>query len=676
MSKLTWGILGAGAIAKAFARAVATTKTSTLLAVASREQAKADAFGNEFSVPKRYGSYEALLADPEVRAVYICTPHPGHAVWAIKAANAGKHLLVEKPIAVNHAQAMAIAEAAELNNVFLMEAFMYRCHPQTQRLVDLIKDRAIGDVRLIQATFSFHAGFNPDSRLFKNELAGGGILDVGCYAASMARLIAGAAVGKPFENPSTVTGAGHVGTTGVDEWATASLKFPGTTPDAPPIIAQIATGVSLNQENVVRVFGSEGWIYVPNPWVASREGGTTAKIVVHRKGQKEPQEVHVDTDVTSFALEADVVAACVMAGKRTAASPAMSVDDSLGNIATLDKWRAAIGQQYEMETPKAYPSVTVKGLPLKKPDRLPMRYGTIKHLDKPVSRLIMGCDNAPNLPHAAVMYDDWFEKGGNTFDTAHIYGGGNHERLLGQWMKLRGVRDQCVVIVKGAHSPQCDPVNLKLQFKISLERLQTDAADIYIMHRDNPDVPVGEFVGAMNDLVKAGQVRAFGGSNWTLARVQEANDYAAKHGLQGFSVVSNNFSLARMVNPPWAGCIAASDPDSRAWFKDKQLALLSWSSQARGFFLPDRAGPDKLADKELVRCWYSDDNFQRQARAIELAALHKVDPINIAAAYVLHQPFPTFALIGPRTLKETRTSLPALDVQLSEQEVKYLNLEA
>ncbi|HMO27303.1 MAG TPA: aldo/keto reductase, partial [Tepidisphaeraceae bacterium] len=311
----------------------------------------------------------------------------------------------------------------------------------------------------------------------------------------------------------------------------------------------------------------------------------------------------------------------------------------------------------------------------KAPEKPVMRYGQIPHVGKPVSRLIMGCDNAPNLPHAVVMYDDYFEKGGNTFDTAYIYGGGMHERFLGAWMKLRGVRDQCVVIVKGAHTPYCDPRSITRQLIESLERQQHDCADIYIMHRDNPEIPVSEFVDVLNEHVKAGRIRAFGGSNWTLDRVDAANAYAKSKGLQGFDVVSNNFSLARMVEPVWHGCVAASDPQSRAWFEKTQTALLSWSSQARGFFIPERSAPDKLDDKELVRCWYSEDNFKRQARAFELAKRKNVHPINIAAAYVLNQPFPTFALVGPRTLAETRTSLPALEIELTEHERKWLNLE-
>src|SRR5450432_2682974 len=176
--KVNWGIIGTGGIAKTFARAVLASKTGWLVAVASRAQQTADAFVGNYNIGRSYGSYEALLEDKDVHAVYISTPHPMHAEWAIKAARAKKHVLVEKPMAVNFADAKAMIDAAEANEVFLMEAFMYRCHPQTAKLVELIREQKIGQVRIIQATFSFHSNFNPLGRLFKNELGGGGILDV------------------------------------------------------------------------------------------------------------------------------------------------------------------------------------------------------------------------------------------------------------------------------------------------------------------------------------------------------------------------------------------------------------------------------------------------------------------------------------------------------------------
>jgi aryl-alcohol dehydrogenase-like predicted oxidoreductase len=283
-------------------------------------------------------------------------------------------------------------------------------------------------------------------------------------------------------------------------------------------------------------------------------------------------------------------------------------------------------------------------------------------------------DNQVSMPHAAVMFDDFFEHGGTCFDTAYIYASGTCEKILGQWIKNRTIREQVVVLDKGAHTPNCTPEKLSSQLLESLTRLQTEYVDIYMLHRDNTDVPVGEFISVLNEHKAAGRMRVFGASNWSIERVDAANAWAAEHGLTGFSAISNNFSLARMVDPVWKGSISTSDADSRAWLTKTQLALMPWSSQARGFFT-GRARPDDFSDPELVRSWYSEDNFRRLERANELAKKRGVLPINIALAYVLCQPFPTFPLIGPRMLTETHSSLPGLDITLTPEELRWLNLE-
>ena len=209
----------------------------------------------------------------------------------------------------------------------------------------------------------------------------------------------------------------------------------------------------------------------------------------------------------------------------------------------------------------------------------------------------------------------------------------------------------------------------------SLERLQTGYVDIYFLHRDNLDIPVGEFVDVLNEHRDAGRIRVFGGSNWTIERVREANEYAARKGVAGFTVLSNNFSLARMVDAPWPGCLAASDPDSRRWLDEQQMPLFPWSSQAQGFFADGRADPADLSDPQLARCWYSDDNFARLERARAMAKDKGVPTIGIALAYVLHQPFPTFPLIGPLSPHETWTSLAALDIELSPADLRWLDVE-
>jgi predicted dehydrogenase len=339
-SSLAWGILGTGSIANTFAEGLTHSRTGRLVAVGSRELASAKEFAAKHGRVKAHGSYDELLADPDVQAVYISTPHPLHAEWSVKAARAGKHILCEKPLTLNHAEALVVAEEARAQGVFLMEAFMYRCHPQTARIVELIQGGAIGEVGVIQATFSFKSDFDAGSRLFANALGGGGILDVGCYAMSIARLVAGAAQGRAFLDPLRVTGMARLHPeTGTDLYALATAEFDGG------VLAQLAAGVNLKQDTGLRVFGSGGSIHVPTPFVFSREGGKST-IHLQREG-KETEAIVIDCPQYLYALEADAVGDAITAGLKE--SPCMSVADSLGNIRALDEWRVSVGLVYESE---------------------------------------------------------------------------------------------------------------------------------------------------------------------------------------------------------------------------------------------------------------------------------------------------------------------------------------
>jgi len=338
---VVWGILGTGAIAHTFARALAQSRTGKLVAVGSRTQDSADAFAAEFGLARAHGSYEALLADPAVQAVYISTPHPWHVDGCLETARAKKHILCEKPLTLNLAEAQLVVEATREHGVFLMEAFMYRCHPQTARLVDLIRSGAIGQVGVIQATFSFCADFHPESRAFNNALGGGGILDVGCYTTSIARLVAGAALDRPFAEPLKLSGSAKLHPyTGVDLYAVATAEFPGG------ILAQLAAGVGLTQDTGLRVFGTEGMLHLPTPYVVAREGGATS-IYLTRPGRATPEEIRIETKEYLYALEADAVGDALAQGKLE--SPHMTVADSIGNMAMLDAWRSAAGMVYDSE---------------------------------------------------------------------------------------------------------------------------------------------------------------------------------------------------------------------------------------------------------------------------------------------------------------------------------------
>ncbi|MDE0691735.1 MAG: aldo/keto reductase [Gammaproteobacteria bacterium] len=674
--KTRWGILATGRIAHTFAGAVEASATATLTAVGSRTKESAQAFVDRWQGAKPHGSYQELLDDADVDAIYIAPPHPQHAEWTIKALEAGKAVLCEKPMGLNYPQVMAMVDAADPSGGFLMEAFMYRAHPMTGRIVELVQGGAIGEVRHIEASFGFNAPYRPQSRLYANELGGGGIMDVGCYPVSMSRLIAAAAAGVPpgEEEPVDVQGSATFAETGVDACAAAVLRFPSG------IVAQVATAVTVGLQNRVVVSGSQGAIHIAEPWRCADENGDWSFELVRGDGQSETVS---GNSAPLYVHEVEAVSEALASGGTE--SPCMSWADSLGNARTLDAWRRSIGLVFDQERPERQ-TVPVHGRPLRvtRGETRSMQHGAVRGIDKPISRLVMGCDNQPDIAHASVMFDHFFEQGGNTFDTAHIYGGGRMESLLGAWMANRGVRDEVVVIGKGAHTPANFPGRVAPQLDVSLERLATDHVDLYFLHRDNTDVDVSEWMDVLNRECDAGRITAFGASNWSLARVQEANAYAERSGLKPFVAVSNNFSLARMVDPVWPGCIAASTPSFRAWLAAEQMALFPWSSQARGFFTPrfdavQAEAPaaavltgNQPSDAEMRRCWFAEDNFARRERAVALAKERGVEPIVVALAWVLNQPFPCFPLVGPRQLSETRSSLKALDIALDAQQMEWL----
>lgn len=210
---------------------------------------------------------------------------------------------------------------------------MYRCHPQTAKILEIVRSGALGDVRLVQAAFGFANPFDATNRFWSRELGGGGILDVGCYPVSLARLIAGAVEGKSFAEPVRVSGAVELhATAGVDTCAAATLHF------ASGLIAQVSTSIALMQENVARIYGTKAWLLVPEPWIPARESGA-CELQLFRGADKTPEIIRVETDRWLYSLEADAFAEALAAGWRDV--PAMSTGDTLGNMAVLDAWRAA-----------------------------------------------------------------------------------------------------------------------------------------------------------------------------------------------------------------------------------------------------------------------------------------------------------------------------------------------
>ncbi|MBT3777391.1 MAG: aldo/keto reductase [Pelagibacteraceae bacterium] len=319
-----------------------------------------------------------------------------------------------------------------------------------------------------------------------------------------------------------------------------------------------------------------------------------------------------------------------------------------------------------------------------------MKYDKIDGLDKEISKLIMGNDNQVYFDEAAKLWDYWMEVGGNAFDTAYIYGGGSMEKLLGEWHRKRNNLKELVIVAKGAHTPNCDPESISKQLTESLDRLQTETADIYIMHRDNTEIPVDEFMDVLNEEKNKGRIKIFGGSNWTLDRFKEANTWADAHNKSKLSILNNNLALSKMVKPLWNGCISSNDDKILEYLEETKIAHLSWSSQARGYFLPDEI-TKKIEDKITLdesswrqpgehssgplSCFDSEDNRERKKRAIELAKEIGVEGQHIAGAWPINLKFPSFALIGPRIVEELVSNLRNLDIELSEEQVAWLNLK-
>ncbi|KAI8059648.1 hypothetical protein BC940DRAFT_313262 [Gongronella butleri] len=345
---LRWGILGTGNIAKTFAKALQVAKHGELVAVGSRSRASAVAFGKDhghLAESQCYGSYDEVLKDANVDIVYICSPHPQHHAMALQAARAKKHMLVEKPLAMTQRQVEDIVAACKENGVFLMEAYMYRCHPQTQALVNAIRDGTIGDVHLIRANFTYDGiPFGPESRLWRNEMGGGALMDIGGYPMSLARLLAGAAQGRGFANPKEIKAVGRVPSDSkVDEYAMASLAFDGQ------VSAQLFVSILADLDSAVEVWGSKGSIRVPNLWRPDLAVLGPVQLEVKKHGE-EKQVIAVPLSETNlFAYEVDAIADALLTQAKLECS-AMSHDDTLGQAAAMDAWRREIGLVYQEDS--------------------------------------------------------------------------------------------------------------------------------------------------------------------------------------------------------------------------------------------------------------------------------------------------------------------------------------
>ncbi|TVR47096.1 MAG: aldo/keto reductase [Planctomycetota bacterium] len=314
-------------------------------------------------------------------------------------------------------------------------------------------------------------------------------------------------------------------------------------------------------------------------------------------------------------------------------------------------------------------------------------------LDKPITRLIQGAmmlrsaENGQASAESFELLDTAFAHGMTTFDLAHVYGGGSCDRIFGQWVRSRDLRQQVVMIAKGCHHNQdrkrVTPYDIQADMADSLARTGFDYLDLWCFHRDDPAQPVGPLVETCSAAVAAGRIRAWGMSNWSLPRIREAIAYAEAQQLVGPVVSSPNYSLAEQIDSPWGNdCITISGPSHQAdrdWHAASGFPVLAWSSLARGF-LAGGLTRDTLEavrhqyEEHTLRCYVCEANWQRQERAAALAQQYGCSLATICLAFVLNADFPCCALVGARNASEMAANLQALAITLSPAERAWLDL--
>lgn len=327
MTQLRWGILSTGSIARTFAKALADVPEAELVAVGSRNQASADAFAKEFDVPRAHARYEALAQDENVDVIYIGTPHVFHKENTLMCLEAGKHVLCEKPLALNRAEVAEMIEKAEDKKLFLMEALWTRFLPHMLRLRELIAEGVLGDVRMLHANFGFSVEVDKDSRLFDPKLGGGSLLDVGIYPLMLAQWL--------FGSPEEVVSFACLGETGVDEEAAFMLRH------TEGRVSLLSSAIRLELPSDATLSGTKARVHISEWWRPS-----SLKLTYHDE-DKTTEALDIPCPLNGYAYEAIEVGRCIRAGRLE--SKMASHQDSLAIHATLDELRKQWGLTYPQE---------------------------------------------------------------------------------------------------------------------------------------------------------------------------------------------------------------------------------------------------------------------------------------------------------------------------------------
>lgn len=307
---LNWGLLSTARINRDLIPPLRASKRNHLLAVASRSQESARAFAKEWKIPRAHGSYEALLADPEIDVIYNPLPNHLHAEWTVRAVEAGKHVLCEKPIALRVGDVDAIADAAKIHGRVVAEAFMYRHHPVTLKAQELVASGALGELKLLRGSFTYELKREGNIRS-DPDMGGGSLWDVGCYPISYMRAVLGA---EPLE----VFGWQHTGPTGIDDTFIGQLRFPGE------VYGQFDSSFVIPLHVFMEFIGSEGTLIVPNPY----KPGLNEKIFLVRDGKTETIKVKGQE---LYLGEVEDMADAILSGS----PPRISLEDSRANVAAI-----------------------------------------------------------------------------------------------------------------------------------------------------------------------------------------------------------------------------------------------------------------------------------------------------------------------------------------------------
>jgi aryl-alcohol dehydrogenase-like predicted oxidoreductase/predicted dehydrogenase len=667
MSKIKWGIVGTGSIANAFAHSIKYCKDSNLISVYGRNEATLKQFSKKFNI-QAHSNINSLLSSNDIDAVYIATPHNSHFEYAFQAIKNKKHVLCEKPITINHIESMVLFGLAKDAEIFLMEAYMYRTHPQTLNILNSVKIlRDSQEDIFINCSFGFNAEIPEDHRLRNLMMGGGAILDVGCYPLSMVKLLAGQILSKLYADPKSIEVSGELDTTGVDLNSKAHIVFTDN------IKANISCAINKEYENNLEVVSGNFKLEVSQPWHCGQFQEGLSSIKIYNK-ESLVEEITYKDDVGLFTREIDHASQCILEGRQE--SKLISHNDSQSIMFWLDRWRQQTGVICPFESKDVSPMVKSNfySIQKRKLDSI-----STSNTDKQFSRLALGCDNQTSDIHAFAMFDYFYGAGGRIFDTAYIYNNGLGDKYLGNWINSRNLQNDVVVLGKGAHTPDCKPELIKPQIEESLERLKLSKIDIYCLHRDNNEIPVSEFIDALDEIKAEGLINNIGASNWNLDRFSAARSYALKNNKEPFTVLSNNFSLAEMLEPVWPGCIGINK-QFLDYIKSNEIKLFPWSSTARGFFIRKKEITTKEhfsnpSLEEEKRVWHSKKNLKRREICFEIADKKNVEPIEIAIAYIVHTSSLVFPLIGPRTINELNSSIFGSQIDLSEEELSRLSID-